>query len=351
MAEDPEPRGGHLLAARLLTPLAWAYRLASFLKRSFFWSLPGTATRVPIPVLSIGNPVVGGSGKTPLTVLVARLLSEELDLRTVILTRGYQATPPEPVILAGADGKELFPPGCIGDEGRLLIREVPRSKLVVSRRRALGARFAASELDAEVVVLDDGMQYWRLERDIDLVTLDGTNPFGNRRAFPAGLLREDPESLRRAAALILRSQDAPIPEPVLGELRELAPDTPIYRARYQYTDWEARDGTRDPELSGRAQRLASVACGIACPEPFFRAVEELAGHPLERFRFPDHHRFTPEDLRGIPGPVAMTGKDGMNLPGPSPELPEILLLNGELELTGLEGAPPFRSLLRQLLGR
>lgn len=343
---EPCSRGERLVGLALV-PLSWAYRLASFLKRSFFWHLPGTQTRVPALVISIGNPVVGGTGKTPLAALVTGLLTRELGMRAAVLTRGYRARPRAPVTLVGAGGVELVPRIEMGDEAALLVEACPEAEVIVSRRRALGARHAVLARGAEVVVLDDGLQYWRLHRDLDLVTLDARNPFGNGRLFPAGLLREPPAALGRADALVLRAAlGEPFAVPEL--VRRHAAGVPLYVARYRYTGWRTPEGRHTTDLEGVARRLRSVACGIAVPEPFFRAVEDLAGRRLARHAFPDHHRFELAELASLEGPIAMTEKDGMNLPQ-GVELPEIYLVATRLEVEPLDGAPAFADLLGRLV--
>jgi tetraacyldisaccharide 4'-kinase len=249
---------------------------------------------------------------------------------------------------AGSKGQELIPQECIGDEGRLLIRWVPKANLVVSRRRALGARYAVTDLGAEALVLDDAFQYWRLKRDIDLVSLDASCPFGNGSFFPAGILRESPESLSRAHAILLKgtSQAATV---ALQEVRRFAPNTPAYQMSYRYTGWRDASNGQEFELQEGARMIRSAACGIARPEPFFHAIEALIGSPVPTRAFPDHHTYTLKDLREFEAPTAMTEKDGMNLPPTRKGLPRILLLKGELKVCPLEGALEFPALLTKLI--
>lgn len=297
-------------------------------------------------MISVGNPTVGGTGKTPVTLAVARLLSEDLGLATTILSRGYGAVHRRPVTPVGEGGRALAPPEEIGDEARLLLEGAPRARVVVSRRRALGARFAVDEQGAAAVVLDDGMQYWRLRRDLDIACVDARELFGNGRIFPAGPLRESPSSLARAGAVVVKSAGTLRPG-LEARLRALAPDAALYRARTVPTGWRevATGARREPgELRGQ---LVTAACGLAHPEGFFELAEELAGGALVRRAFPDHHRFRDADLAGLPRPAAITAKDAADLePGAVPA--GVWVLEVEVEVEPLAGSPALGELLREL---
>ncbi len=327
-----------------LLPLSWIYAGASHLKKHFFWSLPGTQTKVPVPVLSVGNLSVGGTGKTPLTAWIASHFSVTRGLKTVILTRGYGTTPTKPVQLVGERGVELVPRNQIGDEGALLIRACPKTQVVVSRKRALGAQFAFETLGAEVILLDDGLQYWRLCRDHDLITLDADNPLGNGRIFPAGPLRESPCQLQRGSALFVRGLSQATEG--LAVAQKFAPKTPCYRAEYQPLGW-FRYGRSSEALCSFSEipdQIQTAACGIAQPESFFHLAEKLAQKPLQRKSFPDHHAYKVSDLSPHQGGYLMTEKDEMNLPSPE-ELPPLWILKVGLKLTPQNGARAFEELL------
>lgn len=329
-----------------LTPLSWLYRGLSALKRAWFWQLTGTRTRVHARVVSIGNLTVGGSGKTPLAALVAGFAARELGRRTAILTRGYRARHPRWVTRAAEGGALLVPEEEIGDEGILLAAKVPEATLWVAKRRALAARQAVDQDGAEVVVLDDALQYWRLARDADLISLDATCPFGNGRIFPAGLLREPATALRRATAIVLRQPD---PESRIDppEVREAAPEVPRYLGRYRYTHWRTPAGAR-VSLEEGARRVRSACAAVARPELFFAAVEGLAGRSLRSEPRGDHHRHSGPALDALPHPIAMTEKDGPNLPEEYRQGDRVLLLVAEYQVLPLGDAPRFEELLEEI---
>lgn len=343
-AVSPRARGPWVLAWALLVPLSWLYRVLSALKRAWFAWVPGARVRVAARVVSVGNLAVGGTGKTPLTALVARSLARA-GRTPAILVRGYGAAPSAPVLVAGRGGRLLVPVREVGDEGSLLAAAVPEATLIVSRRRADGARRAVAE-GADAIVLDDGLQYWRLARDFDVVALDGEEPFGNGWIFPAGVLREGPGALARAGAIVVK-EGAGGARGVPPELAREAPGVPVYRARYRPLAWVRRDGSVEPDLARGAAGLAAMVAGIARPEPFFALVEGLAGRALPRAVFPDHHLYSREELAGLGAVLAMTEKDGANLPA-GPLEPEVRMLRVELVVEPVGDAPPFETLIQRV---
>src|SRR5262249_25007278 len=140
--------------------------------------------KAPVPVVSVGNLTVGGTGKTPAVEYVARFY-RGLDARVAILIRGYGST----------EGRN--------DEALVLEQNLPDVPHLQGRNRAELAQVAAEELESEILVLDDGFQHWRLARNLDIVLIDATRPWGHGRIFPRGLLREPRRSLRRAHAVLL----------------------------------------------------------------------------------------------------------------------------------------------------
>lgn len=336
---DPAPR----LLRFLTAPLSLVYRSLSWLKRSWFWSLPGMQTEVPAFVISVGNLSVGGTGKTPLTLAVAKVLSE-LTAELSILNRGYGVRAPEWVQKVGQAGEPLVPFEARGDEASLLLRGAPFAKVWVSKRRALGAKAAVAD-GAEVLLLDDALQYWRLKRDLDLVALNWPNPFGNGRIFPRGPLREPPEALARAQGIFLKAEQAPAPEE-LAQLRHLNPRAPLFWMRRRLVGLEpaASDGAggSPPEIA----RIEAAASGIAHPEDFFRTLETAGARLSTRFAYPDHHRFTVDELASWPRPVAITAKDRENLPEGA-DLSGVYVLTTEVEAVPLLGGISLGDLLEQ----
>jgi tetraacyldisaccharide 4'-kinase len=238
--------------------------------------------RAPVPVVSVGNLTVGGTGKTPCVEYVAGFYRRH-GKRVTILSRGYGA--------AGAPNDEA-----------LVLEENLRgvSHLQGIDRVALAARAAAREA-ADVLVLDDGFQHRRLARNLDLVLVDATQTWGLGHLFPRGLLREGLGGLRRAGVIILtRCDQVTLFE--RGRLREVAnrraPGVPVVEATHRPTELINCNGA-----SASLQRLAGRPvvgfCGIGNPEAFRRTLETLEIRPSDFRTFPDHHRYTAADISDL----------------------------------------------------
>jgi tetraacyldisaccharide 4'-kinase len=268
-------RGGLRLAS---VPYGWAARLRNWLYDRG-WK-PGVC--VPVPVVSVGNLTLGGTGKTPCVEYVARHYRER-DLRVAILSRGYGSQ------------------GGVNDEALVLEQNLPDVPHLQGADRAVLARAAVEELESEVLVLDDGFQHRRLARDLDLVLVDATDPWGQGRLFPRGLLREPRSGLRRAGVVVLTRCDQVDAED-RQRLREtaarLAPDAPVVETTHRPLALVNGDGAEE-SLDLLAGRSAAAFCGIGNPEAFRQTLLGL-GAPLSAFRtFPDHHPYTRADVEDL----------------------------------------------------
>jgi tetraacyldisaccharide 4'-kinase len=270
--------------AALAVPAA-AYGAAIRLRNSWY-DRPGHVRKGPVPVISVGNLAVGGTGKTPLVAWLARRLAAQGAVAAVV-SRGYGGTAgPGPVVVSTGGGPRVDARIC-GDEPHLLARALPGTIVIVGADRVEGVR-AAAKAGAAVVVLDDGFQHRRLARDLDIVLLDGRAPFDGGRLLPAGRLREPASSLGRAGVVVLTR---------LGEHDEAAASHaavratgfagPIVRAGHRVIAYFDLDGKPQPAPAG-----ALAFCGIGDPA-LFRADLEATGVRLAGFRaFRDHHAYS-----------------------------------------------------------
>ena len=300
-----ESRGAIASAARLgLAIVGGGYGLGVAARNTAFDRGWKASHRSEVPVISIGNLTLGGTGKTPMVEWVARRLRER-GLRVAILSRGYGQA------------------GGLNDEGRVLEDNLPDVPHLQGADRVALAKIAVEELESQAIVLDDGFQHRRLARNLDLVLLDALDPFGLGRIFPRGLLREPVGSLRRAGVVVLSRADL-IDQSARAAVRAEA------ERRAGSLRWaEARHAPRDLiDAEGRGIPLsilegASVAafCGIGNPEGFRRTLSGL-GVTLVGFRsFPDHHPYTAHDVaelaswsRGLGASLALTTqKDSVKL--------------------------------------
>lgn len=306
----PGPEGPLRQAA--LGPLLLAsggYRLAVAARGALYDRGLLKAHRVPgAQVISVGNLNVGGTGKTPAVIYLARRLARS-GRKVAVLSRGYgrsgQAT-------WHLDGQGSLPPASeAGDEPLLIALSCPGVPVLVGSDRAALAQRARDELGAEVLLLDDGMQHRRLARELDIVVVDARAGFGNGYLLPRGPLREPLAALRRAGLIWLRV-DA-------GRAMELG-DTPVVEVRYRVRELLDPAGSLKAPDALRGASVLALA-GLARPSGFLRTLEELGAHVAEARLFPDHHPFRPGELDAVRSrssaagwPIVTTEKDWVRLP-------------------------------------
>jgi tetraacyldisaccharide 4'-kinase len=274
-----ETRGPAAWLAR--SGLWWArlpYGAAVALRNQLFDLGLRKPARVPVPVVSVGNLTLGGTGKTPCVEFVARYY-RDLGLRVAVLSRGY-----------GTDSGR-------NDEALVLEENLPDVPHLQGPDRAAQARTAVEELESEVLVLDDGFQHRRLARDLDIVLIDATRPLRREYLFPRGLLREPVGSLRRAGLAVLTRADQVEPASLDGQRRWLQvrfPALPVATAVHAAVALVGVDDTRD--VAGLKGMPVGGFCGIGNPEAFRRTLADL-GAEVAAFRaFPDHHPYTRADV-------------------------------------------------------
>ncbi len=330
-------RGG---LAELLWPAAWLYGGVARLRNAAYERGFLPSFRLEAPVVCVGNLTAGGTGKTPFTVWVCREL-ERRGLRPGVLSRGYGSTDGGP-----------------NDETRALAAVLPGTPCVQDADRVRGGERLATRHRVDVVVLDDGFQHRRLRRDLDLVLVDATRPWGLapppgggapvRAMLPRGLLREPPCGLARADAVVVTRADQVDPatlEALLEELAERAPGRGIATAAHRPSRLHDAAGS-DLGLESLYGREVDLVSGIGNPEAFEATVRRLGARVAEHRRFPDHHAFAPGDLAGLGGAgrwIVATTKDAPKLP--TIDAPVVLL---EVEIAILTGAPVLAALLDSL---
>jgi tetraacyldisaccharide 4'-kinase len=264
--------------ARLLQPLAWLYGLA------VGWDRARTSpVRLPVPVVSVGNITLGGTGKTPLVIALAREL-ERRGWRVAVLLRGYGRKRQAPCRV-GAH----HPAAAVGDEALEYRQQLPEAQVWVGRDRVASGR-AAIAAGATLLLLDDGLQHWRLARDCDISVLDRSHGLGNGLLFPAGPMREPAGQLGRAALLVLTGSAAAAAAASPGG--ELGLPWPGAKPQLPVASWIEPP----PGLAG--QPLVAF-CGIGLPAKFFEALDRAGLAVVERLGFPDHHPYAQRDLERL----------------------------------------------------
>jgi tetraacyldisaccharide 4'-kinase len=295
--------------------LGWAYGAGARLHRTAYERGWLRAARLPCRVVSVGSPTVGGSAKTPLAAWLAGALQHR-GRRVVLASRGYGRRGHEAVTIV-SDGRALQCSAAeAGDEPLLLAAHAPGVPVLVGARRDVVGRRAIAAFGAEVIVLDDGFHHHRLERDVDVLALDGRAGLGNGRVLPRGPLREPLATIRRAHALV--TVDGPLPAADEERLARVAPGLQrVAAVRAPRSLRPLGGGAPRPPHALRGWDVG-MFCGIARPASFRRTLESLGARVVTERTFPDHHRYAPRDLRALGGahPVwVTTEKDAVKLDG------------------------------------
>ncbi|MGH8162328.1 MAG: tetraacyldisaccharide 4'-kinase [Gammaproteobacteria bacterium] len=302
-----------------LLPPAWLFGAVAALRRALYAHGILRSVRVAARVVIVGNITVGGSGKTPLVAWLARNLVAE-GIAVGIVTRGYRGENHVPHLLDANATDE-------GDEARWLARAagVP---VAVGCDRAAAAQLLFETAHPDLILSDDGLQHYRLGRDVEIIAVDGARGFGNGALLPAGPLREPTERIRFANAVVLKGEGCP----------PLPSNIPVLRMRYSLVDAIPLAGGATVKLTDFRGRPIAALAGIADPESFFRALE-AAGLMLERHLLPDHagRDSLAATLVALGGerPILMTDKDAAKLPAPPANAFRVPLA---LALTGADAA-------------
>ena len=314
--------------------LSLPYRLAVGIRNILYDQGLLGAKRLPCPVISIGNLTVGGTGKTPLAILLGGALQGE-GFHPAIVSRGYGRKSGKSVAVVSDGDRILISHREAGDEPFLIASLLPRLPVIVGADRFLAGKTAIEELGADILILDDGFQHRALYRDIDILLLENSRPFGNGRLLPGGPLRESPQSLQRADIVVLTGGAG-------GRAGCLEPLLKCSSARCFRSSHEARalvgaSGTIHPLAILQGKRIFAFS-GIGNPLSFQRSIEGL-GVLLAGFRiFTDHHCYDASDIARISVQARLakadiiltTEKDGVRLAEFPEFLAKILLLRIEM---------------------
>ena len=257
--------------------------------------------RLRVFTVCVGNITAGGTGKTPMVQWLLEGLHSRGRSLGVIL-RGYRRMVPEvaTIIPPGATA----PPRKTGDEAQVILRYLQRKEIAAALgigadRYRVGRRLEAIG-PPEIVVLDDGFQHVALERDIDLVLIDVTNPFGGDAMIPLGRLREPLSGLARASAFVLtRTVKGGNYEGIKQRLQQWNPQAPIFSSRMECVAAVPAASGEDVPLDAIRKRRAVAFCGLGNPDSFWRSLQDLGIKLIDRIRFQDHHRYSTEDVGRI----------------------------------------------------
>jgi tetraacyldisaccharide 4'-kinase len=276
------------------------------------------SVKFPCPVVSVGNLTAGGTGKTPFVEFLARWFARK-NFRTAILARGYGR------IGDGADDEDLI--------SEMELENVVR---LPGRDRVASGRKALNEYRADVLILDDGFQHFRVQRTLDVVTVDATNPFAGGRLLPRGLLRERPAALRRADLVVLTRTDQVSPDELQALRDRIGPAVETVHKPVQVRSLWNRKRHGVEWLRGKS---VYAFCGVGNPESFRRTLESAGAHVVKFRPFEDHRVYTSQDVRRVNAEaqefmaegIVTTEKDATKLNAEGFELP-LYALRVEIEI-------------------
>ena len=246
-----------------------------------------------VPAISIGNITVGGTGKTPLVIWLCKFLQNK-NIPCAILTRGYKTHAENQVSSIEHRASRT-------DEPAILTKSCQEAKIIVNPNRVAGAAKAVNDFDAKVLIMDDGFQHRRLHRDLDIVAIDATYPFGYGKILPAGLLREPVTSLNRSDAVVITRCDQ-IDEGQLAQLEDkllrVNPDMVIAKSIHKPT-WAKSVNGEEISLDNLKGKKIFAFCGIGNPDAFFSTIKGLGANLIGSKVYNDHHHYTDDCLGDI----------------------------------------------------
>ena len=286
--------------------------------RSLLYSLQWLKTRtLPCPVISIGNITVGGTGKTPLVMALAKGLMEK-GISVAILSRGYKRTNTSESIVS--DGETTFlSPEESGDEPFLMAKACRGTPVLVGKNRFAIGRIALQRLRVKGLILDDGYQHLSLHRDINILLIDSHIGFGDRHLLPRGMLREPLSQLRRADLFVLTKADHPDTYQSLEqEINKIHPKARVFHSYYEPVSLVGPHEEQEELHSLKGKKILALS-GIAHPNDFASMLRKCGMKIVGEAIFPDHHLYTTKDLsyiednaKGVDG-IVTTEKDMVKL--------------------------------------
>ncbi len=304
-----------MYSSPVLMPLSLIYGAVTRARAALYEAGALTTHNVGVPVISVGNITAGGTGKTPVVAWLARVLAPE-GRRVCVLTRGYGRADPKSRVVV-SDGESLLADAREGgDEPRLLAEMLLGVAAVVSDAdRVAAARWAIQNLDSNAFILDDGFQHLRIARNLNIVTLDGIDPWGGRKLLPRGFLRESPRSLARADCIIItRAEQTPNLDALRREAQRLGNDrASVLSCRTRTIGVRPLSSSAfDDTPAGKPPPQPVIAfCALGNPRAFFSHIQRDGYQATHTRAFPDHHFYTQSDVDSLTREAAKHGAQAL----------------------------------------
>lgn len=349
-----ESRGlGPSLLNLSLLPLSYLYRTAIFARNKAYdcGLLQSYMPNIPA-IISVGNIVAGGTGKTPVTQLLAKHLIEKIPL--AILSRGYRSHAEHmetPLRICNGKGPE-FPVNLCGDEPYLLAENIPKAAIFVGKDRRQAADMAARQ-GAKLIILDDGMQHRQIARNFEVIVINAHNPFDQGHLLPRGLLREEVSSLKRADLIILNHIEDSGQYASLAERIAAYTEAPVIGVTVNLTAFYTLEGNDVKSLKGKK---IGMFCAIGSPQSFERTLAISGASIIDRLILPDHQRVDKKTLTEFAEQCRMQGadyivcteKDKVKLMDESWDLP-LPIIWTKMELAVKEGLRQWKEFIKKVI--
>jgi len=300
-------------AQLLLRPLSWIFSLLAVLRRALYRTGIASSHKLPVPVIVVGNISVGGTGKTPLTIALAEHL-QRAGWSPGIVSRGYGAIADDQGRYAHVEIRQGgHPPDWFGDEPLIMAARLTAPVYVGAERAEVARALLKDQPQVNVILSDDGLQHYAMQRDVEIAVVDGERGFGNGHLLPAGPLRETPSRLKSVNAIVVNGAG---PGEQAGAVAQETPNYSMRLGNERFVSLQTGEEYSPEEflVRSRGQRVVALA-GIGHPKRFFQHLRRLGvggvGHP-----FPDHHRYTQRELRFPDADlILMTEKDAVKCRG------------------------------------
>ncbi len=367
--EDRYHSVGATMLRGFLRFLSWIFRGLVQLRLALFGSGIFRPHALGCQVISIGNLTVGGTGKTPIVEVFARTLQQS-GRKVAILSRGYRkkedpwlvrvwrritGTAKEMPPRVVSDGKSLLLDSSHGgDEPFMLAKNLPDVAVIVDGNRVKSGKHAVQKLGCDTLILDDGFQYLHLKHRLDIVLVDRTNPFGNGRLLPRGILREPIRNLKRASFIFITKSNGDGAVELKQILRKYNPTAEISECRHsaKYLQ-DVYTKERAPLEFIKGLPVAAIS-GIASPKGFEDELVRLGAKVVYHKRNPDHYRYTQQEIidiinKGISRGakiIVTTEKDAVRFPMLERRDLPVFFLRVEIEM--LSGAEEFRAWINRI---
>ncbi|MEE4262923.1 MAG: tetraacyldisaccharide 4'-kinase [Desulfobacteraceae bacterium] len=306
----------------LLSAASALYGAAQKIRASCYRQNLLQSRKLPCDVISVGNLTVGGTGKTPMTIYVARKL-QQAGMRVAVISRGYKGSAERDGGVVSDGSNLLMNSEQAGDESFLIASRLKNIPVIVGKNRFAAGMLAIRNFQPEIIVLDDAFQHLKLRRDIDIILLDYTRPFGNAHLMPRGMLREPVTALTRATACVLtRSPTGPdeAASTTLAGVKTFMPDIPIFTSVHDPYMYTVKGGVPTPfntishfmaphDSDQIKYRKVYGFSGIARNDDFKRTVATLGFTSMGFSEFPDHHKYSRDDLEKTVRTAGATGAE------------------------------------------